>query len=193
MTVLSPRGFVASATAAGIKPDGRLDLVAGRRARTPGRCRSQRRSPRTSRRLRLCRSPVPTSPKPAVFGVGVILNSGCANSATGCAGSPRGRTHVSPRRWSTRGERPEHFLVCSTGTIGTRLAVERIEAALPTLIAGRGRSPDHAAAAAKAILTTDTRIKEVLVEADGFVVGGMAKGCRDALTEHGDDARHADD
>ncbi len=74
------------------------------------------------------------------------------------------------------GVRPEHFLVCSTGTIGTRLAGERIEAALPKLIGGRGSSPDHAAAAARAILTTDTTTKEVVVEAEGFAVGGMAKG-----------------
>ena len=44
------------------------------------------------------------------------------------------------------------------------------------MIDGRGRSRDHAGAAAKGILTTDTRIKEVVVEGDGFVVGGMAKG-----------------
>ena len=72
--------------------------------------------------------------------------------------------------------RPEHVLVCSTGTIGTRLQIERIEAALPALIGGRGPSPERAAAAAEAILTTDTRTKQVVVEGDGFVVGGMAKG-----------------
>ena len=72
--------------------------------------------------------------------------------------------------------RPEHFLVCSTGTIGIPLPGDRIEGALPLLIAGRGSSPEHAAAAAKAILTTDTRTKEVVVEAKGFIVGGMAKG-----------------
>jgi glutamate N-acetyltransferase/amino-acid N-acetyltransferase len=57
-----------------------------------------------------------------------------------------------------------------------RLDIERIEAALPELVEQRGNSPERASSAARAILTTDTRTKEVLVEAEGFVVGGMAKG-----------------
>jgi len=56
------------------------------------------------------------------------------------------------------------------------LDIESIEAALPGLVEQRGHSPGRASAAARAILTTDTRTKEVLVEAEGFVVGGMAKG-----------------
>ena len=47
---------------------------------------------------------------------------------------------------------------------------------MPFLIGARGSTREHGATAAKAILTTDTKIKEVVVEAEGFVVGGMAKG-----------------
>ena len=36
--------------------------------------------------------------------------------------------------------------------------------------------PDGGGDAARAILTTDTRVKEAVAESDGFTVGGMAKG-----------------
>ena len=71
---------------------------------------------------------------------------------------------------------PEHVLVCSTGTIGTRWTSAAIEAALPQLIGGRGCIAHMRPAAARAILTTDTGTKQVVVEAEGFVVGAMAKG-----------------
>jgi glutamate N-acetyltransferase/amino-acid N-acetyltransferase len=165
---------VASATAAGIKPDGRLDLalVTSEGARPVPVAATFTSNLQAAAPVQVSRAHLAET---GGFGVGVILNSGCANSATGSQG--RLAAELTCRLAAgALGVSAEHVLVCSTGTIGTRLDVERIEGALPTLIAGRGQSPDHAAAAAKAILTTDTRIKEVLVEADGFVVGGMAKG-----------------
>jgi glutamate N-acetyltransferase/amino-acid N-acetyltransferase len=174
VTVLSPRGFVASATAAGIKPDGQLDLalVATENARpvpvgAAFTCNLLAAAP-----VQVCRAHLFDS---GGLSAGVILNSGCANSATGAEGRVTAELTCDLAARAL-GVRPEHFLVCSTGTIGTRLAGERIEAALPALIGGRGSSPDHAAAAARAILTTDTTTKEVVVEAEGFTVGGMAKG-----------------
>ena len=174
MTVLSPRGFVASATAAGIKPDGQLDLalVATEDARPVPVGAAFTSNLLAAAPVQVCRAHLAES---GALSAGIILNSGCANSATG----PEGRLAAEltcDLAARALGVRPEHFLVCSTGTIGTRLAGERIEAALPLLMGGRGSSPDHAAAAAKAILTTDTRTKEVVVEASGFMVGGMAKG-----------------
>ena len=174
MTVLSPRGFVASATAAGIKPEGQLDLalVATEGARPVPAGAVFTTNLLAAAPVQVSRAHLTGS---GGLSAGVILNSGCANSATG----EQGRlTAELTCRLAARalGVGPEHFLVCSTGTIGTRLDAERIEAALPRLIDARGSSPDHAAAAAKAILTTDTRTKDVVVEANGFVVGGMAKG-----------------
>jgi glutamate N-acetyltransferase/amino-acid N-acetyltransferase len=49
-----------------------------------------------------------------------------------------------------------------------------LEAGIPALVAAR--STEGGAAAAEAIRTTDTVRKEVLVEGEGFTVGGMAKG-----------------
>jgi glutamate N-acetyltransferase/amino-acid N-acetyltransferase len=174
VTVLAPRGFVASGTAAGIKADGQLDLslVATEdcRAVPTGAVFTSNlaaAAPVQVSRAHLAQSDGITT--------AVVLNSGCANAATG----PEGRKAAELTcELSARalGIAREHVLVCSTGTIGTPLDLDRIEAALPDLMAGRGRAPECAAAAARAILTTDTRIKTVVVEAEGFVVGGIAKG-----------------
>ena len=174
MTVLSPRGFVASATAAGIKPDGQLDLalVATEDARPVPVGAAFTSNLLAAAPVQVSRAHLTES---GGLATGVILNSGCANAATGAQGRLTAELTCDLVARAL-GVRSEHLLVCSTGTIGTELAGERIEAAMPLLIGGRASSPDHAAAAAKAILTTDTRTKEVVVEAKGFVVGGMAKG-----------------
>ena len=69
-------------------------------------------------------------------------------------------------------------VVSSTGVIGVPLPVERLLSALPGVVASL--SSTGGAAAARAIMTTDTVAKEWAVEGDigarKFVVGGMAKG-----------------
>ena len=104
-----------------------------------------------------------------------MLNSGCANAATGAEGLEHAERTA--ELLATKLETaPEHVLVCSTGPIGTRLPIERVTAALPGLVDGAGSTASHSADAARAILTTDTRLKQIVVETDGIVVGGMAKG-----------------
>jgi glutamate N-acetyltransferase/amino-acid N-acetyltransferase len=65
-------------------------------------------------------------------------------------------------------------LVCSTGLIGIPLPIEIVTAAIPAVVAGR--QPQGGPEAARAIMTTDTVPKEVVVHRPGFAVGGMAKG-----------------
>ncbi|MDR0974163.1 MAG: bifunctional glutamate N-acetyltransferase/amino-acid acetyltransferase ArgJ [Ruminococcus sp.] len=72
----------------------------------------------------------------------------------------------------------EKVLVCSTGVIGQSLPIDKITAAVPTLI---GKLSENGNAdAATAIMTTDTFKKEYAVEftLDGKAcrIGGMAKG-----------------
>jgi len=174
VTVLAPRGFVVSGIAAGIKPGGQLDLalVATEDARPVPVGATFTSNLLAAAPVQVCRAHLAGS---GGLAAGVVVNSGCANAATGSEGR-RAAELTCDLAARALGVAPEQILVCSTGTIGTRLAVERIEEALPSLIDERGASPEHAAAAAKAMLTTDTRTKEVLVEGDGFVVGGMAKG-----------------
>lgn len=174
MSVLSPRGFVASGVAAGIKPDHQLDLAL---VATEGSRPAPVAAVFTSNLLaaapvQVCRAHLTES---GGTSAAVVLNSGCANAATGA----QGREHAEltcQLAAEELGVPREQILVCSTGTIGIPLDMTSITSAMPLLVSGRGSSPECGQAAAKAILTTDTRTKEVVVESDGFVVGGMAKG-----------------
>ena len=99
----------------------------------------------------------------------VICNSGNANTcnangiqiAEGMAALVEKATGISA----------QDVVVASTGVIGQPLSLEPIEKGMPQLVAGLGY--DNGAAAAEAIMTTDTLKKEVAVE---FTVGG--KVCR---------------
>lgn len=107
---------------------------------------------------------------------GVIANSGNANA---CA--PLGHENavkMCEAAASATSLRPEDFIVCSTGVIGQTLNVSVIEDACPTLASLLSR--DGSGDAAAAIMTTDTKKKEIAVsfEIGGKEVrlGGIAKG-----------------
>lgn len=107
---------------------------------------------------------------------GIIANSGNANA---CA--PLGHENavkMCEAAASATGLRPEDFIVCSTGVIGQTLNVSVIENACPTLASLLSR--DGSGDAATAIMTTDTKEKEIAVsfELGGKEVrlGGIAKG-----------------
>ncbi len=107
---------------------------------------------------------------------GVIANSGNANA---CA--PMGHENavrMAEAAAAATGLKAEDFIVASTGVIGQSLHVETIERACPTLASLL--SKDGSLEAAKAIMTTDTKVKEIAVsfEIGGREVrlGGIAKG-----------------
>jgi glutamate N-acetyltransferase/amino-acid N-acetyltransferase len=104
----------------------------------------------------------------------VIVNSGNANAGTGAQGLADAETMCRSAA-QAMGVSSDSVLVCSTGIIGLPLPMERIENAVPTLAQKLSKDGGHAAA--RGILTTDHVPKEVLVVREGFVVGGMAKGC----------------
>ena len=52
----------------------------------------------------------------------------------------------------------------------------RVENGLPALLGALDGGPDAGRRAAVAMMTTDTKDKQVLVDGAGFSVGGMAKG-----------------
>lgn len=72
---------------------------------------------------------------------------------------------------------PSDVVVASTGVIGMPLDVKPIEMGMEVLVAGLGK---HSEYAANAIMTTDTRMKEIAVKFEiGGVkckIGGIAKG-----------------
>ena len=103
----------------------------------------------------------------------VVVNSGNANAATGTQGLADART-TAEEAARVLGLEPDQVLVLSTGVIGVPLPMERL---LPGIAkAASALSREGGAAAAEAILTTDTRTKQAAVGGDGFTVGGMAKG-----------------
>jgi glutamate N-acetyltransferase/amino-acid N-acetyltransferase len=103
----------------------------------------------------------------------IVINSGNANAGTGADGRIDAEAMcVSAAR--AVGAHPNHGLVCSTGVIGRALPMDRILTGIETLAPTLSR--DGADDAARAILTTDLKPKQVVIEADGFTLGGMAKG-----------------
>jgi glutamate N-acetyltransferase / amino-acid N-acetyltransferase len=103
----------------------------------------------------------------------VVINSGNANAATGAQGIADART-MADETARVLGLAPDQVLVLSTGVIGVPLPMQRL---LPGIAnAAAALSPDGSAAAARAILTTDTCTKEAALHRKGFAVGGMAKG-----------------
>jgi glutamate N-acetyltransferase/amino-acid N-acetyltransferase len=74
---------------------------------------------------------------------------------------------------------PNHVLVCSTGTIGVKLPMKRVLKGIQMSDSSLTEKGWHAAAAA--ILTTDTRTKEIALEfeigrGEKITIGAMAKG-----------------
>lgn len=103
----------------------------------------------------------------------IVINSGNANA---CA--PRGEENAKREAMAAArllGLKPEAVLVASTGVIGQELPIEVIESAAGQIVLGT-----DSADTARAIMTTDTKIKQVSVEfeLDGKTVhlGGIAKG-----------------
>ena len=104
----------------------------------------------------------------------MIVNSGNANAGTGAAGYKDAQLMA-----AATGEALQvansHVLVCSTGIIGTPLPMDPILAATPRL--AKKLSVDGGDDAARGILTTDHKPKQVVIKGSTFTLGGMAKGC----------------
>jgi glutamate N-acetyltransferase/amino-acid N-acetyltransferase len=166
-----PLGFRASAVAAGIKPD-RLDLAL---VAADAPCAAA--GVFTSNRA--VAAPVVVSREHLAAGSAraIVVNAGCANAATGAAGL-RDAREMAARAASALGCAPSEVLVASTGVIGVALPMDKVRAGIDA--AGKALAPEGGANVARAILTTDTHPKEVLVEtAVGgrrVRVAGIAKG-----------------
>lgn len=91
----------------------------------------------------------------------VVANSGNANACTGAAGVAVARKECAVVA-KELGLQAREVAVCSTGVIGLPMPMMRIEPRLPELCAGLSRKKGHDVASA--IITSDTREKEVAVE-----------------------------
>ncbi len=106
----------------------------------------------------------------------VVVNSGNANAATGRRGLEDAYA-MQALAAEALGVEARGVAVASTGVIGEHLPMDRVSAGIEAAAAGLGRD---GAGFAEAMLTTDTRTKEVVVrvEIGGAIVtvGGTAKG-----------------
>ena len=170
MSVTAARGFVAGGTAAGIKAGGLLDLAvvaAARPVPTAGVFTTNRAA---AAPVRLSRRHLESGTAQAI-----VINSGCANAATGAAGDAAALAMASAVG-AHLGIGAGDVLVGSTGTIGTTLPMPSVLSGITALIPLLRDDRTGGADAARAIMTTDTVPKEAAASAGGFTVGGMVKG-----------------
>ena len=109
----------------------------------------------------------------------VVVNSGIANACTGAEGYGYCQQTAFAAAESLQ-IRASGVLLGSTGVIGMQLPVDKMTAGMKELAQNKNESIENGTLAAKAIMTTDTKEKEiaVTVDIDGVTVtiGGMAKG-----------------
>ncbi len=98
----------------------------------------------------------------------VVVNSGIANACTGQEGLDYCRK-TAEKAADVLGIPASAVAVASTGVIGQQLPMDKICAGVEALAPELGADRAHAALAAEAIMTTDTKPKEVAYE---FTVGG---------------------
>ena len=172
MSVTAAAGFVANGGACGVKASGDADLAIV--ATDDGRAVP---AAATFTANKACAAPVVVSRSHLETTGGraaaVVLNSGNANAATGGPGHDHA-VAMCEATAKALGAATDEVLVCSTGLIGIPLPVDKILAGIPAVAASL--SQEGGGAAARAIMTTDTKDKQVVVAGDGFTVGGMAKG-----------------
>ncbi len=169
MSVTAAAGFRAAGVAAGLKESGSPDVAL-----------VVNDGPQDAAAVVLTRNRVQAAPVVWTRQVvadgrarAVVLNAGGANACTGPEGfadTHRTAEHVAASLAVGAGD----VAVCSTGLIGERLPMDRLLAGCTA--AAHALAGDGGTAAADAIRTTDTVVKQAAVTRDGWTVGGMAKG-----------------
>ncbi len=173
MSVTFPKGFWASAAAAGIKPSGAPDLSLVMAAEGVPAAAVFTQNAVAAPPVHLSRRHMEMT---GGWVRGVALSSGCANAATGERGAQAAQDLAAAVAKALDCAIAE-VLVCSTGPIGPQLPMDKIIPVVPLLALQAADTPAAGLQAATGIITTDTFVKEAVVATpEGFRVGGMAKG-----------------
>ncbi|MGH9125697.1 MAG: bifunctional glutamate N-acetyltransferase/amino-acid acetyltransferase ArgJ [Acidimicrobiales bacterium] len=174
MSVTAPKGFTANGIACGIKDSGApdLSLVATADGRAVPAAAVFTANLAAAAPVEVSRRHLATT---GGWASAVVVNSGNANAATGLAGDEHAERMCALVAGGLNCG-ADQVLVCSTGLIGIPLPIELVAAGIPGLVGGRATGESAGQAAARAIMTTDTHPKQVVVPGRGFTVGGMAKG-----------------
>ncbi len=169
-SVTSASGFLAGAVRAGIKSKDELDLAI---LYSQAPCKAA--GVFTTNQVKS--APVILSQRRIAKGraQAIVVNSGCANACVGERGltDAAGMANLAAAKLSIS---PEEVLVASTGVIGVPLPMDKIKAGIPKIKLTKDEGHDFC----RAIMTTDTRPKEMAVQVDmkgvKLIIGGVAKG-----------------
>jgi len=170
--IILPKGFSAAGIAAGIKPKKKKDMaliVSEEPAVTAGVF--------TTNQIKA--APVKWDIQVVEHNQSraIIMNSGVANACTGAKGEADTQAMATLAAESL-GVEPIDVFVCSTGTIGKFLPMEKISAGIDQL--SHKLSPDNGRDAAEAMMTTDLVSKSLTVEIEvggkPVRITGLAKG-----------------
>ena len=173
--VTAAAGFETASTAAGIKYKGRTDMAmiySKKPCKTAGAF--------TTNLVKA--APVIWDKTVVESGVKshvVVVNSGIANACTGAEGM--GYCAETAQAASAALNVPESaVLVASTGVIGMQLPMDKLKAGIKAMAPELSGTIESGTEAAKSIMTTDTKKKEVAVQFEiggkTVTVGGMCKG-----------------
>ncbi len=120
--------------------------------------------------VRLCQKMLPSNKIRAL-----MVNSGIANACTGREGLQDAQT-ITEMVADKLNLHPENVLNMSTWVIGRRLPLNLIKSYLPQIKLSKDGGHDFA----RAIMTTDTCLKETAIRVEGksgsYTIGGVAKG-----------------
>ncbi len=171
--ITSPKGFQAAGVCAGLKRNGALDMAMIYSEKPCSFSGTFTTNLFPAAPVQLCKERVLKENKIQA----VIVNSGVANACTGLEGY-RNAEAMARLTAAELNLAPGMVMVSSTGRIGNQLPMDKIEAGIKA--AAKALRPDGGAEAAKAIMTTDTKPKEIALTfsvGDKVVtVGGICKG-----------------
>ena len=169
-TITSPQGFLAGAVSSGIKTQKGLDLAI---LYSEQSCVAA--GVFTTNAIKA--SPIIFAQKnlennrAQMF----VVNSGCANACTGESGYDDTKKMANLAA-AKMGISSNDVLIASTGVIGIRLPMTKIEHGISQITISKQGGKEFA----KAIMTTDTGTKEIALSLESdigkFIIGGVAKG-----------------
>lgn len=173
--VTAPKGFLASGLNAGIKNQTKKDMAMVFSSTPCAAAGVFTTNLVKAAPVKWDKEIVTTSP----YVQAVVVNSGIANACTGAEGL--GYCADTAAEAATALNIPKTaVLVASTGVIGKQLPIDKIKSGVTALSKVLGSSREDAKLAAEAIMTTDTKSKEVActLELGGkqVTVAGMCKG-----------------
>lgn len=171
--VTSPMGFQAAGVCAGLKRSQAPDMALLRSETPCSFSGSFTSNLFPAAPVQLCKERVLKQKKIQA----VVINSGVANACTGIEGYSNAEkmAELTARELNIA---PEMVMVASTGRIGNQLPMDKIEKGI--VMAAEALRPDGGAEAAEAIMTTDTKPKEIALSFGAgnrkVTIGGMCKG-----------------